>query len=237
MKNNKKNIVLARIYSNVEADKAKILKENRVKSGIYMFTNLINGKKYIGSSIDLRNRFYQYYSIKYLESDNCMPICMALLKYGYHKFSLEILEYCKEKDTLIRERHYFYLLSPKYNISLDPTATFLGRTHSDETRKQMSDTHTGSKHSDETRQKMSETRKKMDNSGHFKTGHKKVEGSGRASQEIEVIDLEEKTTITYNSMGEAARALDLPRHNTISKYILRNQTKPYKDRYIFKKVN
>jgi hypothetical protein len=32
-------------YSNAEADKSKILKENTTKSGIYMWTNLINGKK------------------------------------------------------------------------------------------------------------------------------------------------------------------------------------------------
>jgi hypothetical protein len=53
-----------------------------------------------------------------------MYICCALLKYGYPKFSLEILEYCKVEDLLIREKHYLYLLKPEYNISLDPTVPF-----------------------------------------------------------------------------------------------------------------
>ena len=43
-------------YQNAEADKAKILSENKNKSGIYMWTNLINDKCYIGSVIDLSDR-------------------------------------------------------------------------------------------------------------------------------------------------------------------------------------
>jgi hypothetical protein len=66
---------------------------------------------------------------------------------------------------------------------------------------------------------------------------KKIEGSGTPSQAIEVFDLEEKTTTSYNSMSEAARALNLPRYNVIANYIQNNQVQPYKGRYTFKKVN
>jgi hypothetical protein len=45
-------------YSNAVTDKAIILAENKKKSGIYMFTNLKNGKRYIGSSLNLRNRAF-----------------------------------------------------------------------------------------------------------------------------------------------------------------------------------
>jgi hypothetical protein len=31
-------------------EKAQILSENKQKSGIYLWTNLIDGKKYVGSS-------------------------------------------------------------------------------------------------------------------------------------------------------------------------------------------
>jgi hypothetical protein len=64
---------------------------------------------------------------------------------------------------------------------------------------------------------------------------KKIEGSGTPSQAIEVFDLEEKTTTSYNSIGEAARALNLPSYKTISNYIQNNKIKPYKGRYTFKK--
>jgi len=72
---------------NAYTDKLQILSENKNKSGIYLFKNLENGKKYVGSSIDIRKRLNKYYSIKCLESCNSMPICRALLKHGYSNFS------------------------------------------------------------------------------------------------------------------------------------------------------
>jgi hypothetical protein len=38
---------------NADTDKQKIIKENKGKSGIYMWMNLINGKRYVGSSDNL----------------------------------------------------------------------------------------------------------------------------------------------------------------------------------------
>lgn len=40
----------------------------------------------------------------------------ALLKYGYSNFSLEILEYCNQRDIVKREQYYLDLLKPDYNI-------------------------------------------------------------------------------------------------------------------------
>ena len=66
---------------------------------------------------------------------------------------------------------------------------------------------------------------------------KKVEGSGKPSQVIEVSDIKNNTTTSYDSMGEAARALNFPNYKAISNYIAHNQQKPYKARYTFKKIN
>jgi hypothetical protein len=193
---------------NAYDDKKQILSENKGKSGIYIFTNLINGQKYIGSAQNLQIRFYKYFSIYHLKSYNNMNICKALLKYGYSNFSLEILEYCDPSELLKKEKYYFKLLKPEYNIALDPTAPMLGLKHSDETRKKISDT---------------------------MSGKLKVKGSGRPAQKIEVTDLVENTTISYNSICEAARALEVDL-SIITKYFRNNQKKPYKNRYIFKKV-
>jgi hypothetical protein len=102
----------AKRYYNVEADKAIIIKDNQGKSGIYMFKNLTNGKRYIGSSENIIIRFLQYFNFNYLLSHKCMAICCALLKHGYPNFSLEILEYCEPEKCLIREKHYWDLLNP-----------------------------------------------------------------------------------------------------------------------------
>lgn len=55
------------------------------------------------------------------------------------------------------------------------------------------------------------------------------------SIEIEVTDLKLNTVTRYTSMLSAARALGI-RGTTISNFIKRNQTKPYKERFIFKQL-
>ena len=104
-------------YSNAELQKCKIIKDNKKKSGVYRWTNLINKKTYIGSSIDLSMRFKHYYSYSYISSvKRNVPIHAALLKYGYSKFKLDILEYCDKCKLIGLEQFYLNLLKPEYNI-------------------------------------------------------------------------------------------------------------------------
>jgi hypothetical protein len=203
-------------YHSIDTEKLQILSDNLGKSGIYCFTNTINGKRYLGSSNNLRIRLLQYFNTNYLLRNTCMPICWALLKHGYSNFSLEILEFCKSEYLLIREKHFIDLLKPAYNISQDPSAPMSGLTHSDETRKKMSDTH-----------------KKIDNSGRFKTGENNPNYGKLIT--VEVFDLELNTKTTFGSISEAARALNI-NQKTISNYFIRNQKKPYKGRYVFTKI-
>lgn len=96
------------------------------------------------------------------------PIDLALLKYGYSNFRLEILEYCEKKETVSREQYYFDLFEPEYNI-LKLAGSTLGFKHSqdtlnhmkthhlvdDELRKKRSLARLGVKASDYTRAKLS----------------------------------------------------------------------------------
>jgi len=50
-------------------------------------------------------------------------------------------------------------------------------------------------------------------------GKPRPSGAGKPSQQIEVTDIKNNTTTYYDSMGEAARALNLPSHKVISDYI------------------
>ena len=79
------------IYRNADIDKLRIIKDNKGKSGVYRWVNLINGKSYIGSSVDLKKRIGHYFSFAYLEryvKKGQGQIYAALLKYGYSSFSL-----------------------------------------------------------------------------------------------------------------------------------------------------
>jgi len=213
------------LYSNVDLEKVNILQDNKGRSGVYMFSNIKKGKRYIGSSENLSRRFSEYINVNYLLGHNYMAICCALLKHGYSNFSLTILEYCEPEKCLIREKHFWDLLNPEYNIAKDPTTPMSGRKHSDETRQKMSDAH---------------------NSGQFKSGEMsgennpmfgkpRAEGAGSPSQAIEVVDQKTNETTTYDSISEAARVLNI-QQSVISRYFSNNQKKPYKKQYIFKKV-
>jgi len=116
-------IVPIKTYSNAETDKEKILFENKNKSGIYMWKNNINQKEYVGSSENLRARFLKYFNTNYLLSNTSMHICCALKKHDYSNFSLIIIEYCSPEKCLIREKHYWDIFNPEYNIAKDPTCS------------------------------------------------------------------------------------------------------------------
>lgn len=53
-------------YDNAELDKS-IIKQNRGKAGIYRWINKVNGKSYIGSSVNLTIRFNVYFNKNRLE--------------------------------------------------------------------------------------------------------------------------------------------------------------------------
>lgn len=129
---NSGNIQPILVYENSLIEKAQILKDNQGKAAIYRWVNKVNGKTYIGSTVNLSVRLYKYYSLKQI-SERKTSIHNALLKYGFDKFKLEILEYCKEGlNPIDREQYYFSKLKPEYNI-LEEAGSSLGFKHRKET--------------------------------------------------------------------------------------------------------
>ena len=72
------------------------------------------------------------------------------------------------------------------------------------------------------------------NTNGFKKDQPKPEGSGRASQAIEVFDLELKITTYYDSIREAGRDLKID-ESSIRYHLKSNSKKPCKGQYTFKK--
>jgi group I intron endonuclease len=69
----------------------------------------------VGSGLNLFKRIGDYYKESELIR-NPRPIQAALLKYGHENFQLEILEYCRADELIVREQFYLDLLNPEYNI-------------------------------------------------------------------------------------------------------------------------
>lgn len=130
---------------------------NQDKSGIYLWSNKINGKIYIGSAVNLPKRLSHYYSEKSMEAyliRGKSTIYSAILKHGLSLFKLEILEYCAPNKCIEIEQKYINLLKPNYNI-LQIAGSSLGFKHSVETLVKMG----AWERSEETRAKMSEAKK------------------------------------------------------------------------------
>ena len=120
------------IYVDADTQKELIIRQNRGRAGVYCWINKLSGKSYVGSSVNLSKRFNQYYNYNHLVENKNMIICRALLKNGYSKFMVEILEFCDKSRLLEREQYYLDLLKPEYNI-LTKAGSSLGFKHSEDT--------------------------------------------------------------------------------------------------------
>lgn len=70
-------------------------------SGIYMVVNLINDKKYIGQSKNIKKRFQSHHLVDYKNENNCnynTKFYQAIRKYGIDNFEVIILKLCEEKE-------------------------------------------------------------------------------------------------------------------------------------------
>lgn len=80
--------------------------------GIYKITNKVNGKAYIGQSINIERRFREH---KYISSETNQSLVRAYKKYGRENFEFEVLEECTLDNLNEREIFYINTLKPQYN--------------------------------------------------------------------------------------------------------------------------
>lgn len=124
------------------------------RPGIYLITNLItnliNGKKYVGSSILMQRRYKEYLNPFYIARNllkGNSRLLNAFLKYVYSNFEFKILKTIEFKafqsksekrvELLKLEQQYIDEFKPEYNINLKAGSN-LGRHFSEEVRKKMS---------------------------------------------------------------------------------------------------
>nr|YP_203343.1 orf283 [Zancudomyces culisetae]AAW49510.1 orf283 [Zancudomyces culisetae] len=127
-----------RIYS-PKLDRNLIGVENRKRIIIYQWINLINGKIYIGSSMNGSTRLLSYWTTSVLKKN--LPIYNNLKKYGHNNFTLAILEdlgftgSVNKSYLLNREQFYLNILFTEYSslkLNCSPTAgSTFGFKHKD----------------------------------------------------------------------------------------------------------
>jgi len=92
----------------------KIDSINSIGPGVYMFTCLVNGKRYIGeSNKPERRRREHLYSITHGKNMSNSTMKEDMLKYGINKFKFEILEITPEHKK--QEKYWINKLKPEYN--------------------------------------------------------------------------------------------------------------------------
>lgn len=89
--------------------------DQRKLAGVYLITNKVNDKFYIGSSIDLLKRFYQH---RWQLRNTCHPnrhLQAAWQKYDEENFEFSILKFCDPKNVIAEEQFALDNLQPEYN--------------------------------------------------------------------------------------------------------------------------
>jgi group I intron endonuclease len=106
-----------------------------MKAGIYIIENLINGKKYVGQGINVKNRMQAYHK-------HCVALNRAIKKYGRKNIKRYIVLYCEECELDYYEMEcirifHSHVSENGYNLSKGGSSNF-GFSHSPESILKMS---------------------------------------------------------------------------------------------------
>lgn len=188
-----------------------------MEAGVYLISNNVNGKCYVGSTIHLDQRRREHFSKLANNKHINAHLQNAYNKYGREAFDFEVLETIdiddNIKDKLLkREQFWIDNLKPEYNILL-VAGSNLGYHHTEETKKKISESTTGVKKSEEHAKHIREGQ-----SGRVLTEEHKAKLSEEAKHRKSpsnhaIISID---GVIYNSLKEASEATGV-KYNTIQK--------------------
>ena len=185
-------------------------------SGIYKITCVPTGKVYIGQSCSIYDRWYshkwelnkQKHANKYFQH--------AWNKYGESNFTFEIVELCDETAIDNKEKYYIDLYQStdkNKGFNLDSGGN-LNKKHSQETKEKIRQAQLGEKSplyqkplSKEHREKISKTMKGVKKSAETRK-NMLIAQTKCSAKKVERYTLDGQYINTYNSVSEAARAVN-----------------------------
>lgn len=105
--------------------------------GVYEIVNKVNGKRYVGSAVNLASRWRVHRHHLRQNKHHSIALQRAWNKYGEDSFDCLLIEKCNKEDLLATEQFH---LDCGYDYNSSPTATSsLGIRRSEETKKKCSD--------------------------------------------------------------------------------------------------
>ena len=84
-------------------------------SGVYKIENTITGEFYIGSSIDVKNRWRKHKCPSTWKHLPNSPMYYDMQKYGTDKFDFQIIEEVEPGQLKEKEQQFIEMLKPTYN--------------------------------------------------------------------------------------------------------------------------
>ena len=121
-------------------------------SGVYKITNKTNGHSYIGSSVDIHERWVTHRWYLNLHKSHNIAFQRAWEKYGEESFDFSILLICDKENTTMYEQIYLDYYKPEYNIAIDALCPNKGMKLSEEHKRKIGETNSKHKMSDEQKE-------------------------------------------------------------------------------------
>jgi group I intron endonuclease len=127
----------------------------KYNTGIYQIVNQVNGKRYIGSAVNLEQRKISHFNTLTMKIHKNRYLQFVYNKYGKNNLKFEILLYCDKENLLFYEQRSInsYNFKELYNIS-KTAGSNLGMKFSEEHKAKIGMSNRGKKYSEEAKKKM-----------------------------------------------------------------------------------
>lgn len=120
------------------AQRSELASPGSGRCGIYSIVNLVTQCLYVGSSINIPKRLASHKSYLRRGKHGNSHLQRSYNKHGIDAFQFRALEFCSPEVLLDREQHYFDILKPQFNQTLDAFRCNWGRVNTHETRQRVS---------------------------------------------------------------------------------------------------